>query len=180
MSPTQLTMRQVCTASGFSRYQLEQWISRGYFEPAMKPANGKARLFSIEEAVRLAAMAELNRLGLPPKAANSACQYIHRFIEGDAILVVWQGPGALLQSVSRGAPTPESNKEHYHERGFPIIHPAATRMYNPDSPAIFSHVVRPADLPDLVADPDKRSILLVNLNKVEERIKAVAINDEPA
>lgn len=181
MSSDALSITKLCEVSGLARSQIDQWISRGYYVPRTKPENGKARKFSFEEALEICAMAELNRLGLPLSAAQQACTSLHHFGDEDsAILVVWHGPMGLLQTLQRGAPTPEVNKTQYHPDGWPYIHPDANRFYDPSNP-FFQHViVKPHALATLIRDPDKRSVMAVNLSNLAERIEIALNNDEPA
>lgn len=60
------TIQQIADAAQLTRYQVEAWISRGHFTPENPVENGKARKFTADDAVVLAALAEFNRLGLAP------------------------------------------------------------------------------------------------------------------
>lgn len=85
-----LDIRQIMRATGLGRYVVDQWISRGYFNPEQPGKPGVARKFTVTEAIRLGAMAELTRLGIPPKMASQVTGSIAGFGSDDAILVVWQ------------------------------------------------------------------------------------------
>lgn len=64
------TIQQIADAAQLTRYQVEAWISRGHFTPENPVENGKARKFTADDAVVLAALAEFNRLGLAPTTVS--------------------------------------------------------------------------------------------------------------
>lgn len=64
------TIQQIADAARLTRYQVEAWISRGHFTPENPVENGKARKFTADDAVVLAALAEFNRLGLAPATVS--------------------------------------------------------------------------------------------------------------
>lgn len=64
------TIQEIADAARLTRYQVEAWISRGHFTPENPVENGKARKFTADDAVVLAALAEFNRLGLAPTTVS--------------------------------------------------------------------------------------------------------------
>lgn len=64
------TIQEIADAARLTRYQVEAWISRGHFTPENPVENGKARKFTADDAVLLAALAEFNRLGLAPTTVS--------------------------------------------------------------------------------------------------------------
>lgn len=66
----EFTIQQLADAARLTRYQVEAWISRGHFTPENPVENGKARKFTADDAVVLAALAEFNRLGLAPTTVS--------------------------------------------------------------------------------------------------------------
>ena len=69
MTPV-FTIQEIADAARLTRYQVEAWISRGHFTPENPVENGKARKFTADDAVVLAALAEFNRLGLAPTTVS--------------------------------------------------------------------------------------------------------------
>lgn len=66
----EFTIQQLADAARLTRYQVDAWISRGHFTPENPVENGKARKFTADDAVVLAALAEFNRLGLAPTTVS--------------------------------------------------------------------------------------------------------------
>ena len=144
-----LTIRQLAAATNLSRGQIDQWISRGYFKPKHSAEVGKARAFTIRDAVALGAFAELVRIGLPPAVASRHVHNTSAFTDDDALLVVTQGPIEIATSPSDGT---------------------TRTFYDPDNPGIQAHVIRARELIEFATDPNVRSMAVVNLNEVEKRV----------
>lgn len=70
------TVGQIAKAAGVPANTVRTWIERGalWIPPSDRPANGLPRLHSLRTAWRLAAMAALTRLGVPPAVAGQAAQ----------------------------------------------------------------------------------------------------------
>ncbi len=85
-----LTIQQIADAAQLTRYQVEAWISRGHFTPENPVENGKARKFTADDAVVLAALAEFNRLGLAPTTVSMHTTQL-RFHAGRGSLFVITG-----------------------------------------------------------------------------------------
>jgi len=66
------TSAEVCLAVGLSRPTFDAWMLRGYMSLPPGPGTGRARRFSLTNAVRLAVTAELNRLGVSVSVAARA------------------------------------------------------------------------------------------------------------
>lgn len=103
----------------------DQWISRGHFKPKNPAEMGKAREFTVKDAVALGGLAELVRIGLTPAAASMHSHQIYAFKDAEALLVVSQGPTEIMPAKGKGRPT---------------------LFYDPASPALRSEIVRPKDL----------------------------------
>ncbi len=139
-----LSIQQIAEASNLSRTQIDQWISRGHFKPKHSPETGKARTFTIEDAMTLGALAELARLGIRPTVASMHVDHLHTLADETALLVVTQGP----------------------------MEPGLTD--DPENFATHARIVTPMDLPKIAADPLVRAMAVVNLSEVEKRVLAVA------
>jgi MerR HTH family regulatory protein len=148
-----LTIQQLAAATNLSRTQIDQWISRGHFRPKNAVEIGKARAFTIDDAVALGAMAELVRIGMPPALAASHVQHVYQYSDDDTLLVVTQGPIDTAVSDGKGK---------------------SLKFYDPDRPTILTHIIRSQDLAGLAADPNVRSMSVVNLSELAKRVfKAV-------
>lgn len=95
----EFTIQQLADAARLTRYQVEAWISRGHFTPENPVQNGKARKFTADDAVALAALAEFNRLGLAPTTVSMHTTQI-RFRAGRGDLFV-------ITSIARTSIEPE-------------------------------------------------------------------------
>ena len=60
----------MCEATGLSRNQLSQWISRGHYRPSQEVRRGQGRLFDWRDLACLAVMGELRALSLEPHKAE--------------------------------------------------------------------------------------------------------------
>lgn len=144
-----LTIQQLAASSNLSRTQIDQWISRGHFRPKNEAEIGKARAFTIDDAVALGAMAELVRIGMPPALAASHVQNVYQYSDDDTLLVITQGPIDTAVSDGKGK---------------------SLSFYDPDRPTILSQIIRRRDLVGLAADPNVRSMSVVNLSEVAKRV----------
>lgn len=70
-----LTTKQVTDRLGISRERVEQWISRGYFSTAHNPDPGLGREWTVDDAIRLKATAELVEASLPASLAAHHGKY---------------------------------------------------------------------------------------------------------
>jgi hypothetical protein len=142
-----LTIQQLAAAACVTRTTIDQWISRGHFRPSKDPEIGKAREFTLDDAVALGALAELVRIGMSPAVAAMHVIGVHQFSDDETLLVVTQGPAGSSGS-SRISAT----------------------MYDPANPSTFSEFVRARDLIKIATDPDVRSMSVVNLSQVAGRV----------
>jgi hypothetical protein len=151
-----LTIQQLAAATNLSRTQIDQWISRGHFRPKNAAEIGKARAFTIEDAVVLGALAELVRIGMPPTIASMHVHHVYAFTDDDTLLVVTQGPIEMAGSSGKGN---------------------AMTFYDPDNPGSHGHLVRAKELIKFATDSNVRSMSVVNLSEVEKRVrKAISTN----
>lgn len=67
---------EVCLAAGVPRATFHSWVARKYITQAPGPGMGVAREYTLMEAIRIAAVAELNRLGVPVSLAAGYCAHI--------------------------------------------------------------------------------------------------------
>lgn len=152
MTPT-LTIQQLAEATDLSRTQIDQWISRGHFKPKNPAESGKARAFTVEDAVVLGALAELVRIGLTPTVASMHVHSVYAFTDDDALLVVSQEPDET------GIADKDGKRAFY---------------YDPSNPATHGRIVRARDLAAIATDPKVRSMAVVNLSEVEKRVLKAA------
>ena len=156
------TIQQVAKAADLTRRQLEAWVSRDFIVPEHVPAPGTARMYSLLEAMRVAVVADLVRLGIPVERAADATRWLHAFKDDAAILVIWQGPVQLIPASERGT-RPLSDEE--------LRKSGAAKFYNPDAPPIQSEIVKKSAFAAFVDDPDKRAVAHVNIDHIEARVK---------
>src|SRR5690606_15410264 len=107
--------------------------------------SGKARAFTVEDAVVLGALAELVRIGMTPTVASMHVHSVYAFTDDDALLVVSQGPDEAV-----------SGKD--------------ALCSDPANPAPLGRIVRARDLAGIATDPKVRSIAVVNLSDVKKRV----------
>lgn len=74
--PRTYTSPEVCAAAGASRPTFNTWLARRYVPLPPGPGTGRERRFTMFDAVRIAVMAELNRLGLAASVAAYAASRI--------------------------------------------------------------------------------------------------------
>lgn len=144
-----LTIQQLAAATDLSRTQIDQWISRGHFRPKNEAEIGKARAFTIDDAIALGALAELVRIGMPPTSAATHVQSVYQYSDDDTLLVVTQGPIDTAVSAGKGK---------------------SLKFYDPDRPTTLSHIVRSRELAGFAADPNVRSMSVVNLSELAKRV----------
>ncbi len=154
----QLDVHQICKATSVTRTQLNQWITRGYFQPAEEPVNGKARSFTVGEGITLGVFAELIRLGVPHDLAARCSKHLHGFKDEPALLIIYQGPMELIPTSERGEPLPTEKK--------------GLKFYDPAMPPVVGEIIKLSKLSDYAANPDVRSMVVVNIDYVESRVKA--------
>jgi hypothetical protein len=163
------SVHQAAAAANVSRLQLDQWVSRGYIVPSHAPEPGKAREYSLGDIVEIATLAELVRLGIGPGTAAPWVRHLHGFKDDQAVLVVWQGPIELIPSTRPGEPPLQVLRT---PGGWTRNNPGVSTFYDPDRPPYDSDIVRGRELPEMLRDPDKRSLVAVNLDFVEQRVRA--------
>jgi hypothetical protein len=134
-------IQQIADAARLTRYQVEAWISRGHFTPENPVENGKARKFTADDAVVLAALAEFNRLGLAPTTVSMHTTQL-RFRAGRGSLFV-------ITSIMRQAGN--SGDEIDLTAG---------------------DIIEGADLGGIASDPQVRSFAAVNIQQIEQRVRA--------
>lgn len=142
----QISIQQLTDALNITRYQVDAWISRGYFKPKNQPEKGKARVFTLRDAIALGAMAAFVRLGL--QAADVGPQIsigVHGFKDDRALFVIYEGP-MRLTSESEAA------------------------FMEPDMGRPFSKIIQARRLPELLEDPEITTFAVVDLNDIEDRI----------
>jgi hypothetical protein len=141
------TIQQIADAANLTRYQVEAWISRGHFTPQNPVENGKARKFTTEDAVTLAALAEFNRLGLNPAVVSMhTVQVRFRAGRGSLFVIV-----SIIRQVKANKAYPELGGEIDLTKG---------------------DIVEPADLARIMDDPQVRAVAAVNIVQIEQRVRA--------
>ena len=152
-----LTIQQLAEATLCSRTQIDQWLSRGHFKPRQEPERGKARTFTLEDAITLGTLAELVRLGIPPVIASMHVEHIADYMEEEnSVLVISQGESKI--------PDPEDS------RRFKYVYNYDPRY--PSLPAPLSRLVRPDELPAIAADSHIYAMALVNVSALKRRLMA--------
>jgi DNA-binding transcriptional MerR regulator len=127
---TRYSTAQVAAAAGVARTALDTWLLRGVIPPVPKAGQGAARQFSFVDAVRIAAIAAIERHGLPVSAAGDLMRRVDeafaRAVEerGEpAVLLLARGGASIIprtgmirmwQNLERGD----------HRRDFPTVHTA--------------------------------------------------------
>lgn len=152
-----LTIHQVARATDMTKYQISAWISRGHFKPQHDVEPGKAREFTIHDAIRLGTAIELVRLGIDPIEAAVSTQAIYGLTDDITFLVVSQGPVVV--------PT------------IKLPDGSSGIVYNPDRPMKRSTIIGSRQLTEVLLDPDKRACAVVNIDEVEKRVKAALETD---
>jgi hypothetical protein len=141
------TIQQIADAANLTRYQVEAWISRGHFTPQNPVENGKARKFTTEDAVTLAALAEFNRLGLNPAVVSMhTVQVRFRAGRGSLFVIV-----SIIRQVKANKAYPELSGEIDLTKG---------------------DIVEPADFARIMDDPQVRAVAAVNIVQIEQRVRA--------
>jgi hypothetical protein len=67
---------EVAHAACVQRLTFHSWLARKYIPDAPAPGIGRSREFTLIEAIRICAMADLNRLGIPVSTAAGYCAHI--------------------------------------------------------------------------------------------------------
>lgn len=140
-----ITIQKLVNAFNVGRYQIDAWISRGYLVPQNECERGKARIFTMRDAIALGAIADFARLGFEPARVAPHISHLHGVADGDALLVIYEGPIRL------------SSQED-------------AAFTDADIPVPASKIISPQRLPELVTDPEVRSFSVVNLNDIERRV----------
>lgn len=140
-----ITIQKLADAFNIGRYQIDAWISRGYLVPQNECERGKARIFTMRDAIALGVIVDFARLGFEPARAAPHIGNLHGVADGDALLVIYEGPIRL------------SSQED-------------AAFMDSDIPAPASRIISPQRLPEIAADPEVRSFAVVNLNDIERRV----------
>lgn len=148
----EITIQKLVDAFSVGRHQIDAWISRGYLTPQNDCERGKARVFTMRDAVALGAIVDFGRLGFEPARVAPHITNLHGIADDDALLVIYEGPIRL------------SSQED-------------AAFMDSDIPVPASRIVSPLRLPDLVKDPEVRTFAVVNLNDIERRITS-ALNQD--
>ena len=154
------TMRQIREVLDlpFSTERVEQWISRGLFQPEHNPQPGIARQWSFREVVKLVALAEAADWGVNPKEVSPHfAEFGARWKSGPRYLVIFTGiVKALIPATPRGG------------------HPSTPDELLPvDMPGQkHSDIVKEEDLLDFLRDPNKRASMVVKIDDIEDRVWA--------
>lgn len=141
-----ITIQQLTDALNITRYQVDAWISRGHFTPQNPVEKGKAREFTMRDAIALGAIAGFVRLGMHAAVVGPEVSIgVTLFNDDRALFVMCEGPMRL---------TSESN----------------AAFMEPDMGRPYSKIIQARRLPELLDDPEITSFAVVDLNDIEERI----------
>ncbi len=148
----EITIQKLVDAFNVGRHQIDAWISRGYMNPQNECERGKARIFTMRDAIALGAIVDFGRLGFEPARVAPHIEHLHGVGDGDALLVIYEGPMRL--SSLENAPFMDSN-----------------------IPIPMSKIIGTRRIAELVTDPEVRSFAVVNLNDIERRITSALNHD---
>ncbi len=148
----EITIRKLADAFNIGRHQIDAWISRGHMNPQNECEPGKARIFTMNDAIALGVIVDFNRLGYDPARVAPHIKHLHPVGDGDALLVIYEGPMRL--SSLENAPLNDS-----------------------DIPIPMSKIIGTERIAELVSDPEVRSFAVVNLNDIERRITSALNHD---
>jgi|AntAceMinimDraft_12_1070368.scaffolds.fasta_scaffold77959_2 DNA-binding transcriptional MerR regulator len=141
-----ITIQQLTVALNLTRYQVDAWISRGYYKPQSDPEKGKAREFTLKDAIALGTIAAFVRLGLQAKDVGPHVGLgVYGYKDDRALFAICEGPIRLSS---------EANAAYVE----------------PEMAAPFSKLIPAKRLPDLLNDPEITSFAIVDLNEIETRI----------
>jgi DNA-binding transcriptional MerR regulator len=141
-----ITIQQLTEALNITRYQVDAWISRGYFKPKNPVEKGKAREFTIGDAIALGGIAAFVRLGMQAAVVGPEISIgIHGFNDDRALFVMCEGP-MRLTSESEAA------------------------FMEPDMGRPYAKIIQARRLPEILADPEITSFAVVDLDDIEDRI----------
>ena len=142
-----ITIQQLTDALNLTRYQVDAWISRGYYKPKNDAEKGKARDFTINDAIALGVIAAFVRLGFQAKDVGPQVNCgVYGFKDDRALFAICEGPVRL---------TSKPNAAYVE----------------PDMAAPFSKIIPAKRLPELLDDPEITSFAIVDLDEIETRIK---------
>lgn len=148
----EITIQKLVDAFNVGRHQIDAWISRGYLTPQNDCERGKARIFTMHDAVALGAIVDFGRLGFEPARVAPHITNLHGVADGDALLVIYEGPIRL------------SSQED-------------AAFMDTDIPVPASQIIPPYRLANLVTDPEVRAFAVVNLNDIEQRVTKALASD---
>lgn len=141
-----ITIQQLTDALNITRYQVDVWISRGHFKPKNQPEKGKAREFTLHDAIALGTIAAFVRLGLQASDVGPHVSVgVRGYTDDRALFAICEGPFRL--SSLPDAPYVE-----------------------PDMAAPFAKIIPARRLPELLDDPEITSFAIVDLDEIESRI----------
>jgi hypothetical protein len=106
---------EVCRVVGVARPTFDAWLLRGYLPLRNGPGTGRQREFSLLDAVRIAAVAQLTYLGVTVRNASAVGLMLSEVPE---IIDTPAGPGRLALVILRNPDTEHANS---HDRGFSMM-----------------------------------------------------------
>jgi hypothetical protein len=89
--------QEVCDAAGVSRATFHSWVARQYLPLPPGPGMGRERQFTLLDAIRVAVVVQLNRLGVPASSAGRASGLITGSHDGGSWALVL-GPSSGLMN----------------------------------------------------------------------------------
>jgi hypothetical protein len=162
-----ISTAELCRGLGLSRARLDQLVSRGLIAPQHKPEPGKAREWTIIDALRVAVfidLADTQGVTLDPVVSNNPGVLINLrdrlqpgrvglFAEGRTFLVISRLTLSLVPASKRGEPAK------------PSIPTALTDELHP-------RIVSERNLPRELAEARHSAAIVIDLGAVEERLLA--------
>ncbi len=148
----------VCRAADIERRQLDVLIARGLIDPEHTPEHGGSRLYTAHEAVQLAIIGEITRLGVPAVVCTDIVQKM-TFRTVPFALVLYHGFVELIRSSERGAPyTPDKGRSGV------FVRPEYTdgRLGWESLPL--------EQVADFITSPRVAAAIVVPIDRIEERV----------
>jgi hypothetical protein len=87
---------EVCAAAGLARGVFDAWLLRKYLPLPPGPGTGRTRTYTRLDAVRIAVVAELTRLGIGIGVAAEAADFTRRLVDEDGQSFSLDEPGWTL------------------------------------------------------------------------------------
>lgn len=147
-------LRPLCYKLGFNSSRIEQWISRGYFQPDEASVPGRARELTKSDAVKLLTLVELVDAGFDASKVYEHLQYLH-LLKTETYLVLSSGRlFRIIAPTSRGSAASDNSKDQ--------------SVYVPGR--LSKEIVSREDLLNIISDSNRHVSIVVNLDNIANRV----------